>query len=288
MLPNSVSQISFFDSRLFPGLPILIYLFTLFVKNYYLAGYLITILSFIGSYYLLYKITNSKLSFLPLIFPPVLLNLASLIDTEFPFIFLLILGYFLIKKHRLAWAFLIIGFSVWLRLVGVAVMAGIFIYFLIAKDVKKFFTYLPYFLAPVAILLIYNVHFFGPGNPFYQLFTYETLHPGRINIGVVQLGADLIRAYRWGWYRILFSGFAYIALFAVLWLKSIKTKSIEFWIITGIYFFTLTVNLVPFLENLGRYLAPAIPLFWLLVHKRFRGERWIYFFLPISLIVVLL
>lgn len=288
MLPSSVSQISFFDSRLFPGLPILIYIFTFFVRNCYLAGYLITFLSFAGSYFLLCKITNSKLSFLPLIFPPILLNLASIIDTEFPFIFLLILSYFLIKKEKLAWAFLVIGLSVWFRLAGVAVMAGIFIYFLIGKEIKKFITYLPYFLIPVVFLVIYNVHFFGAVNPFYQLFTYETLHPGRINIGVVQLGQDLIRAFRWGWYRILFSGLAYIVLFAVLWLKSVKIKSIEFWIITGIYIFTLVVNLVPFLENLGRYLAPTVPFFWLIFNKKLKSDKILYLFLPLSFLVVLL
>ena len=285
--PTSISKISFYDSRLFPGLPILIYLITFFVRNFYLAGYLITFLSFIGSYFLLYKITNSKLSILPLIFPPILLNLASLIDTEFPFIFLTLLGCLFIKKKRLAWAFVILGLSVWFRLAGVAVMAGVFIYFLIEKKLKKFIIYLPYFLIPVVALLIYNVHFFGAANPFYQLATYEALHPSRISIGVVQLGQDLIRAYRWGWFRILFSGLSYIIILAVLWLKSVKTRSLEFWIITGIFIFTLVVNLVPFLENLGRYLAPTIPLFWLILYKKFDSKIWVYVLLPISLLVVL-
>lgn len=288
MFPDLVSKISFFDSRLFPGLPILIYLVTFFVRNYYVAGYLITFISFTGSYYLLYKITNSKLSILPLIFPPILLNLASLIDTEFPFIFLILLGYFLIKKKKLAWAFAILGLSVWFRLAGVAVMFGIFIYFLIQKDLKKFFIHLPYFFIPVVALMIYNVRFFGAGNPFYQLFTYENLHPGRISLGLVQLGEDLIRAYRWGWYRILLSGLAYFVLFAVLWLKSIKIRNIEFWMITGIYIYTLAVNLVPFLENLGRYLAPTIPLFWIIFQSKFKDKKWVYFLLPVSFIVVLL
>lgn len=288
MLPGSVSQISFFDSRLFPGLPILIYIFSFFVRNFYLAGYLVIVLSFIGSYFLLYKITSSRLSFLPLVFPPILFNLASLIDTEFPFIFLLILGYFLIKKEKLSWAFLVIGISIWFRLAGVAVMFGVFMYFLIAKDVKKFITYLPYFLVPVILLIIYNVHFFGAGNPFYQLFTYETLHPGKISVGVIQLAQDLVRAFRWGWYRILFSGLLYILLFAVLWLKSVKIKSLTFWIITGIYFFTLVINLVPFLENLGRYLAPTIPLFWVIYYKKLERFKLLYFLIPLSFLAVLI
>lgn len=287
-LPDSVSKISFFESRLFPGLPILIYLATFLVQNYYLAGYLITSLSFIGSYFLLYKLTNSKLSILPLVFPPVLLNIASLIDTEFPFIFLILLGYFLIKKEKFAWAFMAIGLSVWFRLAGVAVMAGVFMYFLIEKRLRKFVTYLPYFLIPVAAFLIYNVYFFGPANPFYQVFTYKALHPARISLGVIQLAEDLLRAFRWGWYRILISGLAYMLLFAVLWVKSIKIRSLPFWIITGIYFFTLTVNLVPFLENLGRYLAPTVPLFWIIFHSRVKSNKWVYFLLPVSFVVAIL
>jgi len=288
ILPGSVGKISFFDSRLFPGLPILIYLVKFFTGNYYLAGYFITFLSLVGSYFLLYKITKSKLSFLPLVFPPIMLNLASLIDTEFPFIFLIILGYYLLKNKKLPLAFLIIGVSVWFRLAGVALMLGVFMYFLLNKEIKKIFVYLPYFLIPFVLLLIYNVHFFGPKNLFYQLFTYEELHPGRISIGIIQLGEDVVRAFRWHWFRIFFSGLFYIVFFAFAWIKSIKIKSLEFWLITGIYIFTLIVNLIPFLENLGRYLAPTVPLFWIIFYDKFKDKKWVYLLLPTSLLIVLL
>jgi hypothetical protein len=287
ILPFSVGNVSFFDSRLFPGLPILIYLFGLITRNFYIAGYLITFLSFVGSYYLLYKITSSKLSILPLIFPPILLNLVTLIDTEFPFIFLIILGYYLIKNKKFALAFAVLGISVWFRLAGIALMFGVFLYFWIEKRLTKFFIYLPYFLIPIAFLLIYNVHFFGPKNILYQLSTYEALHSGRISFGIIQLGADLIRAIRWHWYRVFLSGLFYIALFAVLWVKSIKFKSLTFWMITGFYIFTLSINLVPFLENLGRYLAPTIPLFWIMFHDKVKSEKILYFLLPLSVLVVL-
>ena len=288
MFPGSVGNISFFESRLFPGLPLLIYLLTFITNNYFISGYLITLLSFVGCYVVLHKITKSKLSFLPLIFPPIMLNLASLIDTEFPFIFLIILGYYLLKKEKLLLAFLIIGISIWFRLAGTAGLAGIFIYFLIMKRSKDFFLNLPYFIFPVVLLLVYNAHYFGSENLFYQLFTYQALHPGRISVGVVQLGMDLIRAVRWHWYRIFISGLFYIIFFLVLWVKSIKLKSLEFWIITGIYIFTLSINLVPFLENFGRYLAPAIPFFWTLYYKRLESMKLLYLFVPLSLLVVLI
>lgn len=289
-LPDLVNKISFFDSRLFPGLPILIYLVRIAVSNFYIAGYLVTFFSFIASYFLLYKITGSKLSILPLVFPPILLNLASLINTEFPFIFLSLLAYWLIKNKKISLAFLVIGISICFRLAAVAVLAGVFVCLFQKKDLKNFFINLPYFAIPLVLLLIYNVHFFGPGNLFYQLTTYEALHPNRISIGVIQLAKDLIRAFRWHWYRILISGFCYITLFSVLFIKSIKLlskHSLEFWVIAGIYAFTLIVNLVPFLENLGRYLAPTIPFFWIIFHKKLANPKLIYFLLPLSFFVVL-
>lgn len=287
MLSSSINNISFFESRLLPGLPILIFLVKQIVQNYYLAGYLVTIGAFIGSYFLLYKITGSKLSVLPLVFPPILLNLSTLIDTELPFIFLTLLGVYFLKKNRYPWAFLVIGVSVWFRLAGLAVIFGVFVYLLLKKELGKFLKYIPYFLIPVVLLLLFNSHFFGSKNLFYQIFTYKKLHPGRISIGFIQLGSDIVRAFRWGWYRILFSGLAYIALFILLWVKSIKIRHLEFWIITGVYIFTLVVNLVPFLENLGRYLAPTAPLFWLIFYKKVNWERLFYLLLPLSVLVVL-
>lgn len=287
-LPNLVSSVSFYESRLFPGLPLLIYTFSFLTKNLYLSGYIITILSFVGSYFLLYKLTRSKLSFLPLIFPPILLNLASLIATEYPFIFLILLSYFLIKKEKLALAFLVLGVSVWFRLSGIAAMAGVFIFFLISRKFKGFLLNLPYFLIPILILVLFNVYFFGIQNPFYQLFAYEALHPDRISVGVIQLLTDLIRSFRWHWYGIFFSGLFYITFFVVAWIKSVKFKGLEFWIITAVFFFTLVVNLVPFLENLGRYLAPTVPFFWLIFHNKFKSQKWVYLLLPISLLIVLI
>lgn len=282
------NKITFYDSRLLPGLPILIYLFGIMTRNLYLAGYVITLLSFIGSYFLLYKITRSRLSILPLVFPPILLNLASLIDTEFPFIFLAILGYYLVKKKNFALAFLIFGITVWFRLAGVALMFGVFVYFFLQKKLRDFFMYIPYFLVPVVILMVYNTYFFGSGNMFYQISTYGALQQDRISFGIIQLGEDLVRAVRWHWYRIFVSGLFYVVFFAVAWVKSINTKSLEFWLITGIYLFTLIINVVPFLENLGRYLAPTIPFFWIIFYPKFRDARLLYLLLPVSVAVALI
>lgn len=287
-LPSGVPNISFYDSRLLPGLPILIYFLHFMTGNYYVAGYLLTLASVTGCYYLLYRLTKSTLSFLPLVFPPIMLNLASLIDTELPFIFLIVFAYFLLKKEKLKWAFLIIGLSVWFRLAGFAILGGFFVFMFLEKRSRMFFLNLPYFLIPVILLCVYNIHYFGSQNPFYQLFTYEALHPSRISIGFIQLIQDSIRAFRWGWYRILVSGMFYIFVFVYLYFKAYKTKKLEFWIITCIYLFTLSVNLVPFLENLGRYLAPTLPFFWMIFYSKFKSLKFLYLAIPMSILVVLL
>lgn len=285
-LPFSVANISFFESRLLPGAPILIYLLHFLTGNYFIAGYMLTILSFAGSYILLYKMTGSRWSFLPLVFPPMMLNLVSLIDTEMPFIFLILLAIYLYKKNMLHWAFLALGISVIFRIAGVAVFAGMAFYMILNKKFGKVLINLPYFLIPLVLLVLYNVHFFGIRNPFYQLFTYEALHPSRISFGLLQLGEDLIRAARWHWYRILFSGIFYIAFYIWVYWKALKKRGLEFWIITAIYIFTLGINLVPFLENLGRYLAPAVPVFWLIFNKKLGKTPFVVFLYIFSVLIV--
>ncbi len=285
-LPLNVGKISFFESRLLPGLPIVIYLLHFITGNSFLAGYVVVILSLIGSYVLLYKLTGSKYSFLPLIFPPILLNLSSLIDTEMPFVFLMLLAIYFYKKDLFRWAFLVLGISVTFRIAGIAIFAGMVFYMIMTKKIKKAVLNLPYFLIPVVLLVIYNVYFFGIKNPFYQLFTYEALHPSRISFGMGQLFYDLIRAARWHWYRILLSGFFYITFYICLYWKALKSRGLEFWIITAFYIFTLGINLVPFLENLGRYLAPIVPIFWLIFYKNIKKTIPVVLLIVISTIIV--
>ena len=290
--PSSVNKISFFDSRLFPGLPILIYLITFFVRNFYLAGYLITFLSFIGSYFLLYKITNSKLSILPLIFPPVMLNQVSLIATEIPVIFFILLSLFFFNRKKYALAIFISAFGFWIR--AVAIIPGIIIFiYLLYKNGRNAIKYLPYLLLPVTLLSLFNLHFFGLSGIFHQFAAYRQLGVG--TLGIVQIFTDIPRAWRWGWYRIFASGVFYFSLsvfFLGKVLANIKNRVADFdnilsYILLASLIFIFSVNSVPFLENLGRYLAPTIPLFWLILYKKFDSKIWVYVLLPISFLVVL-
>lgn len=289
-LVNGLKDISYFDSRLFPGLPLIIYLLNLIFGNTLLCGYLAVFSAFIGSYIILYKLTGSTNSFIPLIFPPVMLSQASLIATEFPVIFIMLLSLYFFKKGKFALAVLFSAFGFWIR--AIAVIPGIVIFvWLLYKNGKNAMKYLPYLLLPFVLLAVFNLHFFGSGNLFQQFMAYRQLGVG--TLGITQILSDIPRAWRWEWYRIFASGIFYFSLSIFMFAATLKRKiSIFDKILSATLLasllFIFSLNSVPFLENLGRYLAPTIPLFWLMFHDKFKSEKWLYFLLPISLAVTLL
>jgi hypothetical protein len=287
-----IFKLSFSDTRLFPGLPLLILFINFFVNNLTISGYLVTFMSFTGSYLLLYKMTGSRLSFLFLVFPPILFNLTSLVDTEMPFIFLLLLGVYFLRKNKAFLSFFILGISLWFRLAALGILFGLFLFLLTSKSIRRFFINLPYFLIPALTLFIYDVHFFGPTNFFYQFFFLRNLiASGTMSIGILQLGSDLVRSFQWHWYRIFFSGFFYVVFYSAFYImsfKKLKEHALEFWLLTGFYSFTLIYSFVPFLEGLGRYLAPTIPIFWLIFHSKFKDSKILYLALPLSVVAVLI
>jgi hypothetical protein len=292
-LSQGLKEISLYDSRLFPGLPVIIFIFNLLINNIFVSGYLVVFAAFIGSYIILYKLTGSINSFLPLIFPPVMLNQSTQIATEIPVIFLILLSLYLFKKEQYSLAIIISAFGFWIRAIAI-IPEVIIIAWLFLKDRRSFIKYLPYFLFPLAILAIFNAHFFGLKGLFQQFMAYRQLGVG--TLGIIQIFSDIPRAWRWGWYRIFVSGIFYFSVAIVFLIESLielKRKNAIFnkilaIIILASLVFIFSLNSVPFLENLGRYLSPIIPLFWLLIYKKFKDERWWYIFLPISIFVVLL
>jgi len=247
--------------------------------------------AFIGSYIILYKLTGSVYSFLPLIFPPVMLNQASLVATEIPVIFFILLSFYLFKKGRYSFALLVSAFGFWIR--AVAIIPGlIFAIYLLIKNKERSLIYFPFLSFLLILLALFNSHFFGATGIFHQFTVYKAL--GVNTLGITQIFADFPRAFRWGWYRILISGLFYFSLSVLIFVASVRkfwneklfNKTVLFTILASLAFI-YSVNSVPFLENLGRYLAPVIPLFWLIFYKKFEN-KWLYLLLPVSLAVVLL
>lgn len=292
-LAQGLKDISFFDSRLFPGLPIIIYLINLILGDPFLSGYLVVFSAFIGSYIILYKLTGSTNSFIPLIFPPVMLSQASLIATEMPVIFFILLSIYLLSRKKYALAVLISAFGFWIR--PVAIIPGLIIFaYLVFKKGRKTIKYLPFLLLPVTLLLLFNLHFFDSNDLFHQFTTYRKLGVG--TLGITQIFADIPRSWKWGWYRIFASGVFYfsVAIFLLAsTLMEIKKRTQVFDKIVSMTFlasllFIFSVNSVPFLENLGRYLAPTVPVFWIIFHEKLEGKKLLYFLISLSVLAVLI
>ena len=212
----------------FPGLPLAIRILMSFFRSPYVSGYFIALASLCGLYFLLYKMTGSKMSILPLIFPPIILNLATIIGTDMPFIFIVVLAIYLIKKKYLPFAFFVIGISVWFRLAGVAVIFGVFMYYLTTKKLREFFINLPYFLIPIVGLMAYNFFLLGPRNTFLQVSTYQAIGNPNINFVLPQLGMDIVRAFRWRWFRVLGSGVFYIIFYGSILIFSFRKNRLNF------------------------------------------------------------
>jgi hypothetical protein len=292
-LPSGLKDISFYDSRLFPGLPAIIYFLNLVFNNTLLCGYLAVFLAFIGSYVILYKLTGSANSFIPLMFPPVMLSQSSLVATEIPVVFLILLSLYLFKKEKYSLAVFVSAFGFWIR--AIAIIPGVIILsWLLIRDGRNAIKYLSYFLFPLTLLVFFNLHFFGAEELFHQFTAYQQLGLG--TLGITQIFADIPRAYRWGWYRIFASGVFYFSLAIVFVASSIaalRRRSGGFYKVLSATLmvsmaFIFSLNSVPFLENLGRYLAPTVPVFWLLYYDKFRSEKLAWFLLSVSLIGTLI
>ncbi len=293
-LSSGLKDLSYFDSRLFPGLPILIYIFEKLSRNFHLAGYSLVILSFLGSYYLLNKITKSGSNVLPLVFPPIMLGIATLIASEYLTIFLILLTSYLFLNRSYSLAAFTSGINILFRPAGSLLFIAMIValYFHSRKDLK--IKYFIYFSMPISFLMLYNKIFFNNLSPFYQLITYKNVSPYGNAIGFIGVLKDLVRAYKWHQYDILISGMFYLTFFScylqVVLEKYKKRKDTNtlFLILSILFysFFVMSYSFMPYLENFARYLAPTIPLFWILENKSFSKNVYIYLGLVLSLLVV--
>ncbi len=292
-LSDRLKGLSDFDTRLFPGLPILIFFAKHLAGGYITAGYLVVFSAFLGCYVFLYRLTGSKYSFLPLVFPPAMLNQASVISTDLLAIFLILLGFYLFKKQLYRLMVFIFGLSVWIRPLGAISFAGMLFYFFWKKRLSFVFPYLIYFIIPILLLGLYNIFVFGPAGIFHPYVIYS--QAGRIVLGFVQLANDIPRAFLWGQYRIFISGISYLALFLLILIYTTRRflknneegSAVVFFIIWVISAFILLLGFTPYLENFGRYLTPLFPLIWILLYKKLENPLLAYLLLLLSLGVVL-
>ncbi len=292
-LSDRLTGLSDFDARLFPGLPLLIFLVRIVIGNYVTAGYLVVFSAFFGSYALLYKLTGSKYSYLPLIFPPALLDEASIISTDLVAIFLILLCIYFFKRRLYKIMALISGLSVWVRPLGAIFFIGILFYLFWKKKLSAILPSLAYFIIPIFLLGLYNIFIFGLIGILHPYQVYS--QAGHIVLGFVQLVKDIYRTLQWGQYRIFISGISYLALFLSILVYTLrnflknkeKEEVVIFFIIWAISAFLLLLGFTPYLENFGRYLTPLFPLIWILLYKKLENPLLAYLLLLVSIGVVL-
>lgn len=293
---NNFVNLPHYESRLMPGFPFLIHLASSITKNYIFSAYFLTITLFILNYSLLYKITNSELSVIPLIFPPAMFNIATMIATESLTLFLIILIYTLANSRKYETASFISGVGFAVRpIISVTYPALFLTLYLKNRKILTFRSVLLFFI-PVVFLAIFNNENFGDFSPFYQVMTYKNLAPHGTGIALFQIIPDLIRSIEWRQYSIFLSGLFYLGFFAVM-LVNIYNKIRIRKDLISIFSFTSTImmsvyvlsySFTPFIENFGRYIIPMVPLFWILLHKKWESRTFFAIGLIISLVVILL
>lgn len=295
-LSTDFSGISYYDSRLYAGLPVLIVIFNFILKNSQISGTIISFLFFAGSYAVLYKLTKNKYSFIPLIFPPVMLSQATKIATEYPALFLFLLSIYFLKNKKLRLSFLTLGMTIWFRHNIVPLFPVYF--FINAKNnglKLAIFQSLSFFL-PIILYAYFNAVVLETGNPLYPYTTYLSIETQRYVIGIFQLVKDVFIAIAEKEWRILFSGSAYMLLIIFLIIKSYKKINLKknifltnlFVLIIFYLIFNLSLGYKPFLQEYARYMVPVFPLFWLILVGKNNNKFITFILLFISAAVVLI
>lgn len=261
------------DSRLLPGLPLLLATVTTVTKSLSLSGVLLTTGSALVSYVLLYYLTKNRYAAVVLVFPPILLEQFTIVGTESILVAGVIAALYLMRQQlnlktpKTWWlGTFLLASMIWVRLIAAAALVAVVGYELwhrrwqraTAASISLFFS--------LTLLMAYNYAVFGPTDPFHQILVYSEV--GRAQPAVVQLVSDIFRAWDWGWYRSLISGGFYLLLCSG-WLmylvrhRSFDKKSVTTWIIVAMVLFVFSVGPTPFLEEFARFLMPVFVLLWL-------------------------
>jgi len=294
-LTHKLDDLTYYDSRLFPGFPIMIYLFNLFINNPHISAYVIVFLTAILSYLLLGAINESKENLFIFLFPPIMLDIATKITNEYFSILLILLSVYLFFNGRFSLSAFTSGLSMWVRPIGALLFPSLLIsLFIYKKDKITPKLFLSFFL-PVLMLMAYNLFFFNSVSPFYQLFVYKEVSPYGNSIGFIQVINDVVRAYKWGQLSIFFSGIFYLGLFIYGIIKIVNHRvilhNIKYFFTacsgTFMILYVFSYSFTPFLENFARYLTPLIILWWIIIKNKIRIPRYVYILIFFSVIMVL-
>ena len=289
---NFSNYLSYSDSRLFPGLPLLILLLNVFIKNKIVAGIFLTVVGLIVIVRVVQHFTNSvSYAVLLTLFPPIVFEQSSKISTEVLVIALLLLAYWLVSRKEYLWTSLLLGYATIVRPISGCMFLALLVYLITSKKlrVKAFLIYLIFPL----LLLLFNIYHWGLSSSFRQIEVYSVVN--RTTVGIYQLIEDVSRAIDWGQWRILVSGLTYVVLYGFVLTKIIKKKGdflfkndgklIKCWsVFTSI--FILLPGSTPFLEEIRRYMAIFFPLALLVNYKYFLKRKALLYLSLASIVIV--
>lgn len=274
---NGLKDLPAYEHRLYPGLPILIYMISNILGNYTLGAYLTIYFSVIACLITLKKIAPLGKYYIFFIFPPIMLASATQISTEYICIFLILLTIYFVKNKNYTHACLISGLNFWIRPVGSFTFFALIIS-LFLKQEKIKLKYILAYLIPIILLILFNYHFFNRFSLTYQIQKYIQFSPYGNTIGFIQIFIDLFRSIYKYQFNILISGTFYFVLFILFFIKSVNVikkynNFVNIFLFTSILLmsiFIFSFTFSPFLENLGRYLMPVYSIFWIMFYKDFR------------------
>jgi len=261
---NDTAYFSRYDTRLFPGYPILIFLMMKIVGSPILSGYLISLISSLIAIYLFWLITkNTFFTVVFSVFPPIWVAQATKVATEPVTVMLLLVALILYSKKHFYLTGMALGFATDIRFISICLFFAAVFQLLILKKWSKFIRATIGFTILIFLLIIYNYLAFGGSELLRQFSVYPvTAHA---NFGIIQISSDIIRNIQNHEYRVLLSGLFYLAISFLGIIKlykhrksSITTEVMFYWALFSLIFI-FSYGPPQLLEDFRRFIIPVTP-----------------------------
>jgi len=261
---NNVSYFSLYDTRLFPGYPMLILLGMKVVSSPILVGYVISLISSLVAIYLFWLITgNTFFTIIFSVFPPIWVAQATKVATEPITAMLLLAALILYRKKYVFLTGLVLGFATDVRLISICLFLAIALQLLILKKWSNLIKLGLGFAIFIYLLVMYNYFVFGSSELFRQISVYPvTAHA---KFGVTQIIADISRNIQNHEYRTLLSGLFYLIFSFWGLIKLYKHRSFSitsqllfYWVFFSLLFI-FSYGPPQLLEDFRRFIIPIIP-----------------------------
>jgi hypothetical protein len=261
---NNTSFFPRYDTRLFPGYPVLIFLLAKIVSSPFLAGYLISLVSSLIAIYLFWKLTkNTIFTIIFSLFPPIWVVQATKVATEPITVMLLLLAILLFRKNRFFLTGLILGFATDVRLISSCLFFAIF--FLLLREGKwsNLIKVTIGFTILIFSLITYNYLLFGGSEIFRQFSVYPVT--AQAKFGIIQVISDISRNLHNHGYRVLLSGSFYLifSFWGLIRLykhqKFSKTTQLFFYWVLFSLIFIFSYGPPQLFEDFRRFIVPIVP-----------------------------